>query len=316
MIMLPQVAYKLDRGKRAHIIGHVSDQNPGQVGVVFTSNKQLLHKRDQIRRFLKAYKKAADDYHQTLIVNSRNRPAEALKLLQQVNQYLSPKLPDDLLPKAVVYIPGDASLDIDSMQESLTWFQKHLCIDFQALHRLGIRGCCRTCHRSGNQSACDRSPHGIPMGNRTFCNAKNCAATTFYSMDWYRRDGQSLGHYPWYWASYCHLHLAFDGSCSQKLAGAGAISPPVPHAVHQIYSAARSYPRHSDRPEIICLAGHHSVNSSRNAWSFQRNRLLHHERRQPGPDRKCSGGNSDSDGPGLSIQHDTDDSRKTPAEMA
>ena len=122
IIMMSHVAYKLSNENKAHIIGRVSDYNPGQMGVVFASPKSLKAQIGKIQRFLKAYKKASQDYFDTLITGDNNNAK--LALLKQINQYLTPKLPEELLPKAVVYLDRNAQPDIPSMQENLNWYQQ------------------------------------------------------------------------------------------------------------------------------------------------------------------------------------------------
>lgn len=122
IIMMSQVAYKLASENKAHIIGRVSDYNPGQMGVVFASQKSIKSTPDKIQRFLKAYLKASHDYCQTLIAGNDEKSKK--KMLDQINKYLSPQLPENLLPKAVVYLDSNAQLDIESMKENLQWYQQ------------------------------------------------------------------------------------------------------------------------------------------------------------------------------------------------
>ena len=140
IIMMSHVAYKLSSENKAHIIGRVSDYNPGQMGVVFTSTKSLKKQEDKVQRFLKAYKKASQDYFETLIAG--NNDTKRQELLSQINKYLTPKLPENLLPKAVVYLDRNAQPDISSMQGNLDWYQQqnlvNKSISLSNMLRLGL----------------------------------------------------------------------------------------------------------------------------------------------------------------------------------
>ncbi|WP_160174056.1 ABC transporter substrate-binding protein [Endozoicomonas montiporae] len=120
--MMSQVAYKLSSENKAHIIGRVSDYSPGQMGIVFASPRSIKNQPDKIQRFLNAYKKASQIYFDTLITGDNNNEKQAL--LSRINQYLTPKLPENLLPEAVVYLDRSARPDIPSMQENLNWYQQ------------------------------------------------------------------------------------------------------------------------------------------------------------------------------------------------
>lgn len=122
IIMMSHVAFKLSSENKAHIIGRVSDYTPGQMGIVFTSPESLKKQPNTISRFLNAYKKASQDYFDILITG--NDDHAKLTLLTQINQYLTPRLPEKLLPKAVVYLDRNAQPDIPSMQENLNWYQQ------------------------------------------------------------------------------------------------------------------------------------------------------------------------------------------------
>ena len=122
IIMMSHVAFKLSSENKAHIIGRVSDYNSGQMGVVFTSPESLKKQPNTISRFLSAYKKASQDYFDILITGNDDHAKQTL--LTQINQYLTPRLPEKLLPKAVVYLDRNAQPDIPSMQENLNWYQQ------------------------------------------------------------------------------------------------------------------------------------------------------------------------------------------------
>lgn len=122
IIMMSHVAFKLSSENKARIIGRVSDYNPGQMGVVFTSPASLKKQPNTISRFLSAYKKASQDYFDILITGNDDHAKQTL--LTRINQYLTPKLPEKLLPKAVVYLDRNAQPNIPSMQENLNWYQQ------------------------------------------------------------------------------------------------------------------------------------------------------------------------------------------------
>ena len=122
IIIMSHIADKLSNEKKAHIIGRVADYIPGQMGIVFSSTSATKNNPDKLKRFLRAYRRASEFYYQTLITQENTQ--ERKDLLNLINQYLSPKVPDTILPKAVVYLAPDAEPDTASMKDNLNWYQK------------------------------------------------------------------------------------------------------------------------------------------------------------------------------------------------
>ena len=122
IILPPHVAAKLEKDNKAQRIGRVSDYHSGQMGIVFSSSESLKKRPDSIRKFLRAYQKASQIYFDVLIAGKDHQATQAL--FHQVNQHLSPKVPEDLLPDAVVYLDRMARPDIPSMEENLQWYQQ------------------------------------------------------------------------------------------------------------------------------------------------------------------------------------------------
>ncbi|MGB1271627.1 MAG: ABC transporter substrate-binding protein, partial [Endozoicomonas sp.] len=81
MIALPQIAEKLTGENRAHTIGNVSDYTPGQVGVVFSSSTFIQQEPTSVERFLRAYVKSSELYHDRLILPDQRSGKKAKKLL-------------------------------------------------------------------------------------------------------------------------------------------------------------------------------------------------------------------------------------------
>ena len=124
MIALPQITDKLVRENKAHNIGSVSDYTPGQVGIAFASATALNEKKSEIKSFLKAYTQATHKYHQALITQSQPYPPNSVELLNRINQYLKPPLPEAMLAKSILFIPGNAMPDAEGIRNTLHWFQK------------------------------------------------------------------------------------------------------------------------------------------------------------------------------------------------
>jgi NitT/TauT family transport system substrate-binding protein len=134
MIIVPHIAKGLAKAKAAKIIGWVSDYAPYQVGGLFTSSKNVETRRNVVEKFVRAYQRAAKDYHQTMNQldpdGKRVFGPGADATVEMINQYVYKGKPSAAKIKSgAVFIDPSGRLDVGSVYKQIRWYQSKGLVD-------------------------------------------------------------------------------------------------------------------------------------------------------------------------------------------
>lgn len=112
----------LERGG-AKVLGFVGDETPWQLGVIITSTKMADEHSDTVQRWLRAFRKAARDYHDAFTApdGRRQDQATAPEILAIMAKYIG-QTPDQL-DKSIGFVPRGGELDVNDIRHQVAWFQ-------------------------------------------------------------------------------------------------------------------------------------------------------------------------------------------------
>lgn len=112
----------IDRGD-VRLLGWVGDQVPWQIGAIFTSTKTDMTRHDLVERFLRAFRKGAQEYHDAFTGpgETRHDSPTAPEVLAVMEKYTGQ--PAARLHKAIAYIDPEGRLDLNDMQRQIDWFR-------------------------------------------------------------------------------------------------------------------------------------------------------------------------------------------------
>jgi NitT/TauT family transport system substrate-binding protein len=134
MIMVPHIAKALADSGAAKIVGWVADYSPYQVGGLFTSSRNVSQRRMVVERFVRAYQRAARDYHDALLIRDANGARvfglEADLLIPLINKYVFPNKPSAGKIKAgAMYIDPEGRLDVGDVYRQVAWYKARDLVD-------------------------------------------------------------------------------------------------------------------------------------------------------------------------------------------
>ncbi len=112
----------IERGD-VRLLGWVGDQVPWQIGAVFVSTKTDTERFDMVQRFLRAFKKGMQEYHDAFAGpddKRRDGPNEAA-VMEVMAKYT--EQPIARLKQAIPYIDPQGRIDIEDMQRQIDWFR-------------------------------------------------------------------------------------------------------------------------------------------------------------------------------------------------
>ncbi len=131
-IILPaHITKPLAARGEAHIIGWVHQYTPYQLGGLFTSTANIEQRRATVEKFVRAYQKAATDYHEAFNqLDAQGRRvfgAKAEALVPIIQKYT--KASREAIFNGAPYIDPLGRLDVGSVYEILDWYKKHGLVD-------------------------------------------------------------------------------------------------------------------------------------------------------------------------------------------
>ena len=105
------------------LIGWLSDEVRYQSAVTFVSTKTANERRDMVERFLRAFRKAAKDYHDTFTGPGETRVdgPTAPAILAIISKYTGQ--PVEQLKYAIAYCPPNGGLDSKDIERQIEWFR-------------------------------------------------------------------------------------------------------------------------------------------------------------------------------------------------
>ena len=128
-ILPPQIASKLAEQNEAHIIMQVSELVPWQLGAIFARNQLITDHPETIKKFMKAWIRAAREYHHAFNQPDRHESPEASNLSQLISHYVKPEMSPEQIQRHAVYVDPEARLDIEDIYRQVSWYQKEGLVD-------------------------------------------------------------------------------------------------------------------------------------------------------------------------------------------
>ncbi len=118
------VAKLVDDGE-AKLIGWTHEHTPWQLGGLFTSTRNVRERRPMVEAFVRAYRRAARDYHAAFnavdAAGKRVIGAEAEALLPILESYT--KASPDAIYKGAPFIDPDGRLKVDQLLSQVAWMK-------------------------------------------------------------------------------------------------------------------------------------------------------------------------------------------------
>lgn len=122
--MMPSTIFTgaLQDGK-VKLLGFAGDIVPWQLGAVFTSSKIADGNPDQVRRFLRAYIRGVQDYHDAFTNKDERREDQptAPAVLDFIAKYIG-QTPDQVR-RAVPYLDRQIRVDVGDVMHQIAWFK-------------------------------------------------------------------------------------------------------------------------------------------------------------------------------------------------
>jgi NitT/TauT family transport system substrate-binding protein len=108
----------------AKLLGWVGDMVPyGQANAAFTATKTADERGDTVKRFLRAYKKGARDYHDAFTGPDEQRldGPTAPVILEILHKYTGQEA--EQIAQAIPWVDADARLDVRDIVHQIDWFR-------------------------------------------------------------------------------------------------------------------------------------------------------------------------------------------------
>ncbi|HEX6979588.1 MAG TPA: ABC transporter substrate-binding protein [Alphaproteobacteria bacterium] len=127
-------ARALEKDGAGKILGWVGDETPWQLGALFTSPRNIAERRGMVEAFVRAYQKAATDYHKAF--NQKNSAGEVVKgenfdeMLAIISRAM--QQPPELLAVGLPYIDPEGRLLVDDIYSQLEFWQSVGLVDKDA----------------------------------------------------------------------------------------------------------------------------------------------------------------------------------------
>jgi NitT/TauT family transport system substrate-binding protein len=112
----------LQRGD-TKLIAYIGDEVPWQLGGVFTSAKIANERRNQVERFLRAYKKGVQEFHDAFTGSNEIRQdgPGADEVVAIASKYTG--LPADQVKIGISYYDREARLDVKDVLHQIAWYK-------------------------------------------------------------------------------------------------------------------------------------------------------------------------------------------------
>ncbi|MDH5748710.1 MAG: ABC transporter substrate-binding protein [Rhodospirillales bacterium] len=125
--IVPHIGKALAKSPAIVSIGMVADYIPDyQVTTVFTSAKIAANKKDQVKRFLKAFSRGADDFNAALVDMTAGKQA-ADDMVKLIHKYVYTDRPYEKAAPSIrngaMRINKNARLNLTNVKDQLKWFQ-------------------------------------------------------------------------------------------------------------------------------------------------------------------------------------------------
>lgn len=108
---------------QVHLLGWVGDVAPWQFGAVFTATKTADNHRDEVERFLRAYKKGASDYYAAVAGpdGKRQNGPKTKAIVDIVAKYIDQ--PPSVVEEGLPYVDPEVRLDTKDILHQVAWYK-------------------------------------------------------------------------------------------------------------------------------------------------------------------------------------------------
>jgi len=133
-IILPaHIVKPLDAAGAGHIVGWVHDYTPYQLGGLFTSTRNVEERRGLVEGFIRAYQRAATDYHEAMnrLDDEGNRVfgEDADAIIEILMDYVGPEPTPEKIRNGAPYIDPTGRLDVGDVHEQVRWYREKGLVD-------------------------------------------------------------------------------------------------------------------------------------------------------------------------------------------
>lgn len=122
IIPVTYVMASIQRGE-AKLLGWVGDYAPWQLGAVFTSTKATNEHRDRIERFLRAYRRGAQDYHAAFSdadgqLRFGPTAPEMIAIIAKATGQ-----PEEDIRLGITYVDAEGRVDVKDILRQIAWYK-------------------------------------------------------------------------------------------------------------------------------------------------------------------------------------------------
>ena len=113
------------QGGKVKLLGWVGDETPWQYGGVFTSRRTADERRDVVERFLRAFRRGTQDYHDAFTGpdGRRSDGRAAPDILAILAKYTGQSA--DSVKLSITYADPAARLDVKDVLHQIAWYRAH-----------------------------------------------------------------------------------------------------------------------------------------------------------------------------------------------
>jgi NitT/TauT family transport system substrate-binding protein len=125
-IVIPStIANPLVRNGEAHLLAYVGDETPWQIGALFTATKTAKERPEFIKRFLTAYRKGTNAFHDAFAGadGKSTEGPEAQKIIGVLAKYTN-QTPESL-KDSIPFMATDGRLDVPDIFHQVEWYKMH-----------------------------------------------------------------------------------------------------------------------------------------------------------------------------------------------
>src|SRR5262249_55637795 len=116
------------------ILGWVGDETPWQLGALFTSPKNIIERRPVVEAFVRAYQKAATDYHKAFNTKDASGKLVRGEGFDDMMRIMAAAMqqPPELLEVGLPYVDPLGRLMVDDIYNQLAFWQSLNLVDKSA----------------------------------------------------------------------------------------------------------------------------------------------------------------------------------------
>jgi NitT/TauT family transport system substrate-binding protein len=133
-IILPaHIVKPLEAAGAGHIVGWVHERTPYALGGLFTSTRNVLERPELVEKFVRAYQRAAADYHAAMNqVDDKGERVfgqDADAIVEILMSYVGPDPTPEKIRNGAPYIDPMGALDVGDVHHQVEWYQERGLVD-------------------------------------------------------------------------------------------------------------------------------------------------------------------------------------------